>query len=64
MPEDRVAIHMALMIVSRDPPIELIDGQSATRRQRAMIARVAILAPTPAGKPARSRRSWAHSGTR
>jgi len=43
MPEDRVAIHMALMIVSRDPPIELIDAPSATRRQRAMIARVAIL---------------------
>jgi hypothetical protein len=43
MPENRVAVHMAMNAVSRDSQIELIDGRSATRRQRDMITHEAIM---------------------
>jgi hypothetical protein len=43
MPEDYVAVYVAMHAVSRDPPIEVINEPSATRRQRDMIAHEAIL---------------------
>jgi hypothetical protein len=43
MPENRLAVHLALTVVSRETRIEVIDEQWATRRQRAMIAHEAIL---------------------
>lgn len=43
MPENRVPVYVALAAVSRETRIELIDEQSATRRQRDLIAHEAIL---------------------
>ena len=42
MPKDLVAVYVAIHAVSRDPTIEVINEQSATRRQRDMIAQEAI----------------------
>ena len=41
--ENDVAVYVAMHAVSRDPTIEVINEQSATRHQRAMIARETIL---------------------
>ena len=43
MPENDVAVSMALAAVSCDPRIELINEGAVTRRQRAMIAHEAIV---------------------
>ena len=43
MPKNDLAVYVAMSAVSRDPRIELINEQSATRRQREMIAHEAIL---------------------
>jgi hypothetical protein len=42
MPENYVAVYVAMDAVSRDPRIEVINERSATRRQRDMIAHEAI----------------------
>ena len=49
MPEDRVAVYAALSALSREPRIEVINEQSATRRQRATIAHEAIFLTDDSG---------------